>query len=82
MKTTITKTVKTDRHIVKTTTLICVENRMLQPGSFVQVSPFEFADLIGRKRAVAATEAEAEEHAADIIVAPVRAAMKEWVDAA
>lgn len=81
MKTKITKTVKTDRHVVKLLSLTVVENRILQPGSFVQCSPLEAADLIGRKRAVAATEAEVEANADDIIVAPVRTAMKEWVDA-
>lgn len=80
MKTTITKNVKTDRHVVKLTSLIGVENRILQPGTYVQCSPLEFADLVGRKRAVAATEAEVTENAEDIVVAPVRAPMKEWVD--
>lgn len=81
MKIEIQKQVKTDRHTLKLISPICVENRILSPGTFVQASPLEAADLIGRKRAVAATEAEAADNADEIIVAPIRAAAKEWVDA-
>lgn len=81
MKTTITKTVKTDRRIVKLTALVGVENRILQPGTFVQMSLLDAADLIGRKRAVAATEAEVADNADDIVVAPIFKAEKGWVDA-
>lgn len=81
MKTTITKTVKTDRRIVKLTSLVVVEGRIRKPGTFVQMSLLDAADLIGRKRAVPATEAEVAAAGDAIVLAPVFKAEKVWVDA-
>ncbi|MGN6329528.1 MAG: hypothetical protein ACTHL5_11365 [Rhodanobacter sp.] len=80
MKFEITRTVKTDRHIVKLLSPTGIGGVIRKPGSFVECSPLEATDLIGRKRAVAATEAEAEANAADIIVAPVRVGPAAWVE--
>ncbi len=81
MKTTISKTVKTDRVTVKLLAPVGVENKIRKPGTLVTCSPIEAADLIGRDRAVAATEAEVDDNADAIVVAPIRAAAKEWKDA-
>lgn len=81
MKLEITKTVKTDRHVVKLLSAIGVQNAILPAGTFVEVSPYEAKDLIGRHRAVAATPMEAEDNAEGIIVAPNRADPREWNDA-
>lgn len=80
MKTEITKTVKTERRIVKLLSLAGVGGIIRKPGSFVECSPLEAADWIGRKRAIAATEAEAEANAADIIAAPVCVGPGAWVE--
>jgi len=81
MKLEITKTVKTDRHVVKLLSSVVIENSIIPAGSFVEVSPFEAKDLIGRKRAIDITAEEAAANSGDIIVAPNRAQMKEWKDA-
>jgi hypothetical protein len=82
MKTEIQKTVKTDRHILKTLETFCISGNIVPVGSFVEVSPLEAHDLVNRKKAVAATQAEATANAGSIIVAPNREPMKSWVDAA
>lgn len=79
MKTTLTKSFRTDRRVVRLLSPTGVEGRILKPGRFVECSPLESADLVGRRRAEYATADEVAAAEAPVVVAHSRTA--EWVDA-